>query len=619
MVLLAPPAEAKLIDNPQIVTYLSVEASREGSITLVGTGPGARASNLEIWHTIPQGAPPGGRRQVVEVKEVEGADGYRFDEDGFGNEVIVLYWNDPLVDRKIEYSMTFEVEVWSRDDMGMGRGFPMTLLTEPSQAITEKAYELAGGLTTIEKFMALTSYVYDLVEYDKTYQTTQKSADWVFRNRKAVCDGHANLLISMLRSLGYDAYYVIGYAYTEVDIDPMDPNYWGPHGWVEVEHLGMALSLDPTWLEHPVDATHIRFAVAPDSNYTEHVQIMANRVEVEWERGEYRIDLIDHKEEPRIGIDGRVVNERPGSEEHSLLVTDIRSVDGCVISELVFNSCTDSGKPFFGTLPENRHVGVCGNETLYWVLEAPRLQHGMEYVCGVSIQGSGARYNTTLTASEEGDLIRTMMSTTKVLTPGEFFGVNTTVENTGLFSDELELFMILGDSVQDHELSIEGLQAVSMTWTMKAPRKEGTYNLMFFDSRGGLLEEEITVIEKRSIEIAGVEIPRNMSVDELLYLNVTLRGLGDAAGEVMVSIGGFEQEHEFIIGSGEEKTFMFIYTPRSEGLKHVSIVVLSGEEEFQDGIVGNISVTRDVGWWERIVGIVRELLESLFRALGMSS
>ncbi len=617
LLLTVPLGEAKLFESPEIVSYLHAEVIKEGSITLESTGIGARANRLEIRHSAPQET----YRQSSEIKSVTGPDDYSLERDDFGNEVIVLTWNDPPLDQRIEYELVFEVRVWDRDDPAGGLDFPITSMTEASQEMTEKAYELTGGLRARQKFMALSSYIYDLVEYDKSYQNVQKSAEWVFKNRKAVCDGHANLLISMLRALGYNAYYVIGYAYTEENIDPEQPNYWGPHGWVEVEHNGRAVSLDPTWLQHPVDATHIKFALAPDSNYTEYVEILANKVRVNWEKGSYVVNMLDSEERPRIDIEGMLVPESVGSEQYSLLITDIRSSvdEPCVLTRLRLHSCTENGRPFLTMVPRERSVGFCGNETLYWILGTPALQPGVEYTCGVNVYGAGRRSNATMKAAKGADLIETRLSTVKVLTPSQFFQANTTVENTGLTGSELELFMMLGDTVQSKELSLDAMQAADMVWTMRAPKAPGAYTLRFFSSSGDLLEEEVQVIEKRAVEIAGVPIPVNMSIEESLYLNITLRGLESTRGELRLTIGEEGFERDFLINEGEEKTLTFIYAPDKEGVKHISIVVLSGHEDYEDGLTASITVFRKREWWEPLWEAVRGLLEGLFSLLGMNS
>lgn len=613
-------AEAKLLENPETVDFLHAEVIKEGSITLVSSGPGAIATSLEIRHTVPMDS----SRQNTEIKTVAGPDDYRYEKDDLGNDIIVLEWNNPPLDRRIDYKLVFDAKVWQRDDPALGVYFPSTNLIDYNQGITEKAYELSGGLTAMEKFMTLTSYVHSLVDYDESYQYIQKSAEWVFENKEAVCDGHANLLIAMLRSLGYNAYYVIGYAYTEENLDPENPNYWGAHGWVEVEHDGRAVSLDPTWLQHPVDATHIKFAISPDSNYTEYVQIISNNVRLDWDKGEYFVNLIDNTETPRISIESRLVPESVSSGGHSLLITNIRSNirsnldEPCILTKISLQSCSDEGKPFLNLIPQERYTGFCKNDTLYWILGAPKIDPGVEYTCGVNVFGAGGMASETLSAISEPDYTETIMANPKVLTPSQIFKVNTSVKNSGLNPLELQLFTFLDEYVQRMELSLDGLQIADIIWTLRAPREAGQYPLRFFSSSGRLLEEDIRVIEHRGIEILDAKIPENISIENPLHLNVTLRGLQDSMGEIQVNIENQEYENSFFIDKGEEKTFTFIYNPKKEGVKQVNIVVLSGEENYEDGLVKNFNVIREKEWWEPIWDAIRGLLEGIFEFLGMN-
>jgi hypothetical protein len=609
-------AEAKLLENPETVDYLHAEVVKEGSITLESSGPGAVATRLEIRHTVPQKT----QRQSSDLKIVTGSDDYRIEKDDFGNDVIVLEWDNPPLDMRVDYRLVFDVRVWQRDDPSLGVYFPSTNLIDYSQDITEKAYELSGALTTMEKFMALASYVHGLVDYDESYQNIQKSARWVFENKKAVCDGHANLLIAMLRSLGYNAYYVIGYAYTEENLDPVNPNYWGPHGWVEVEYNGKAVSLDPTWLQHPVDATHIKFAISPDSNYTEYIQVISNNVRLNWDKGDYFVNMIDRDEKPRINIESRLVPEGVSSEEHALLITDVKSNldEQCVLTKLSLQSCSDEGKPFLTLIPQERDLGFCRNDTLYWLLGAPKLDPGVGYTCGVNVYGAGGKSSKTLSAMSEPDYVETTMANPMVLTPSQIFKVNTSVKNSGLNPSELELFMFLEDTVQKMDLSLEALQIGDLIWTLRGPREPGLYPLRFFSSSGKLLEEEIRVIEQRVIEIMNAQIPENINYDESLYLNVSLKGLQDSIGKVRLSIENQDYENSFFLDKGEKKTFTFIYRPDKEGVKQVSIVVLSGEDNYEDGLVSNLVVVREKEWWEPIWEAIRGLLEGIFNLLGMN-
>jgi hypothetical protein len=277
----------------------------------------------------------------------------------------------------------------------------------------------------------------------------------------------------------------------------------------------------------------------------------------------------------------------------------------------------DGNRPFFKIEPEERMLGFCGNKTVYWILETPDIKPGVEYICGVNLYGPDVKENLTLSAIRDADNINIRLSTPKVLTPGEFFRVNTTVENKGTLPAELGLFMLLGDYMKEHELVLEAQQAGEVLWTLRAPKTEGRYMMMFMSSSGDMLKEELVVKEKRDIELDYVIIPDNMTLGDSLYINVTVNVLEDTVAEIRVTVDNEEQEMRYVLDKGTNKTMDFIFTPKSDGIKHINIVVLSGEENYQDGVVGNVAVIREHGWLESIVSALRGLMEGLFRVLGM--
>ncbi|MCK4714148.1 MAG: hypothetical protein KAT35_01115, partial [Candidatus Aenigmarchaeota archaeon] len=224
-----------------------------------------------------------------------------------------------------------------------------------------------------------------------------------------------------------------------------------------------------------------------------------------------------------------------------------------------------------------------------------------------------------LRTSRWDDEIDTRMSTPKVLTPGQFFRVNTTVENSGFSGSDLELFMMIGDVVQTKELSLDGLQAADIIWTLRPPGTPGIYSLRFFSSSGRLLEEDIRVVEQKRIEIIDVSMPENITMGDTLQMNITLKGLEDSAGRVVLRIGSGDNEQAFEISKGDEKTLEFEYTPASEGDKYLSVVILSGEGDYEDGFVSSLTVVREQEWWEPIIQFLRSLLEGLSSMLGMGS
>jgi hypothetical protein len=243
----------------------------------------------------------------------------------------------------------------------------------------------------------------------------------------------------------------------------------------------------------------------------------------------------------------------------------------------------------------------------------------MEYSCGVNVIGGGFADNATLSASGRPDFIGTRLSTSKVITPGQLIKINTTVENLGISPVELDLFMFLGDSVQMHSLTVPGMKAADMIWTVRGPGSPGEYSLRFFSSSGDLIEEELVVVESRKVEILDAPIPANLTLGDDLHLNLTLLGLEESRGDILASLGESDYRLGFILDQGEKKSFTFIHTPEEEGAERVNIVVLTEGENYEDGLTTSIEIVRERAWWESILDSLKSMLESLFQLLGMSS
>ena len=174
-----------------------------------------------------------------------------------------------------------------------------------------------------------------------------------------MCDGFSNLLIGLLRARGYNAYYIAGYAYTETT----PGSYWGSHGWVEAELDGKTVTIDPTWLESPVDSTHIRFTASPDSNYSEYIWIMSNSVRVNWNRNEPVVSMVEERSGPIVGLDLDVIPEEAAGDSHVLLLGSVSSnvSEDCVLARLDARSCSVlGGGGFLGFMGRSRVLGFCG-------------------------------------------------------------------------------------------------------------------------------------------------------------------------------------------------------------------------------------------------------------------
>jgi hypothetical protein len=416
-------------------------------------------------------------------------------------------------------------------------------------------------------------------------------------------------MISMLRALGYNAYYVIGYAYTEEDLDPVNPNYWGPHGWVEVEHEGELITIDPTWSESPVDATHIKFANAPDSNYTEYVEILASRVSLDWERQEPRITMNDMREGARVSMENLVVPGTLKSSSYGMIITDISPETGqdCVLGRMSIQSCkSEDGDDFFSLGWTENEVYFCDNERVYWILGTPFLQQGVEYTCPVSIYGMGLDERLTIPAmagTDEGDIT---MSTRKTLLPGQAFNVSAVIENHGLLGLDTKAYLLFDGEAYMKSSSIPSGGKETIPWRLEAPKSPGDYVIGIFSSTGDYAEESVAVMDVKYISIANISYPRETGLGDAVQVNVTVKGLeGAREGRLSVSLDGEEDGMEFVIEPGEEKTFLLIFEPDGEGRKELSVDIFSGER-YEAGFSGSVNVVKEEGFLE---GIIRQVHE----------
>jgi len=105
-------------------------------------------------------------------------------------------------------------------------------------------------------------WVHNRTRYDLSVGGQEKSAVWVYNNRKGVCVEFANLFMALTRSIGIPTRYVTGITYSDL------MGNWQGHAWAETYIGGKWAAADPTWLElGSVDATHIRYFEGPETEW----------------------------------------------------------------------------------------------------------------------------------------------------------------------------------------------------------------------------------------------------------------------------------------------------------------------------------------------------------------
>jgi hypothetical protein len=555
--------------------------------------------------TVPQNT----SRQASFIKSVTGPDRYYIAEDEWGNKVLNLYWEIPELKKRHYYKVVSDVEVFDRDVPAEKVKFPVTDYTKSNPQIAQTAYETAYGLDDIQKIFMLTGWVYNNVKYDNEAKSFMQTAAWTYQNRKGACDEFSNLLVSMLNELGCSPRYVVGFAYSE---------NWGQHGWVEVDYQGKTLSLDPTWLESPVDSTHIKVADLPDSNLSEHVEVKGGQITIDWNKEEPEIKVISHKESPKINITATLIPENSTSNSYSLLTTQFTSIPECMLTAVNVKSCAMQSTTSFLSIPKNREMlAFCGSHREQWFLKTPQTESSMVYTCPVIIYGGGAEKTATVTVSADArKKLSTRVNSQNIFTPGQVFQVESVTENSGYSTEDVTVYVFFQGLAQNKDFSIKPGESASIKWTLKAPAKPGNHEITVFSSTGELTARNITVISQRRGQIDNISVPGKAMVGEPLTINITVKAISSFTGTLKTTSEDYADTKYVSLSPSESKTFWLSYAPQSSGAKTVSVTLLSDSQQFEDGWWGTIEVQNQKSWWDSTLEWLHGIVDSIVGALG---
>lgn len=114
------------------------------------------------------------------------------------------------------------------------------LFQSPLTGCTDEMRETARELirpTAQETATEIMHWVNRHVEYSKCVTVNSTTAQWVFDNRKGVCQDYAHLMIALCRAAGVHARYVAGLVEGEGE----------SHAWVEAYDDGQWTAFDPTY------------------------------------------------------------------------------------------------------------------------------------------------------------------------------------------------------------------------------------------------------------------------------------------------------------------------------------------------------------------------------------
>jgi hypothetical protein len=577
-----------VIRNPEIVDYLEVEMIKSGAIYLSPSGPGASAKTLNAILTIPQD----NGRQSVEFLGISGPGKHEFSNDEWGNRVILLKWENPEIGKNLDYEIKFRVKVNDSEVFGSREKSPVTDMIRYSPEITERAYDNVAG-DQILTFFRETGWVNKWVSYVTSYTNVTKSAAWTFENREGTCDEISNLLISALKSLGYNAWYAAGYAYSDG---------WGPHAWVEIYYQGKVISIDPTWLESPADSTHIEFVELPDSNLTEYAEVEGRNAKIIWDKKDVQVNIVDFKTSPRFDVDVKLVPEKANSDSYALLFANATTAtsDECILTKIRALSCIDREGHALLTVPErDKPLAFCGSGSVVWWMKAQEINKNLRYSCPVTVSGPIDIKMANLTIQGIREPINMNLKTKNILLQNEDFEVTSDLLSNALFSD-LKFYLIFDDAVLENQTALRPNEQKSIVWNLKSPENPGVYELVLFSSNGDMVSKNITVIKTRELRVSAIQIPTKINLADQAVINITVENLAEGrTGNVKLTIGGNSYEKNITLGEKKSEAVSFIYIPESAGTKDVSITVFT--KTYQDGWYGSLEVLKEKTWIDNLI------------------
>ena len=563
--------------EPVLVSQMRVEVSQDVSLTTSGN-----VNSLEVKAMIPQ------EDSFQKIESMSVSEPYETVTDAYGNKMVKVTLTNP--GRDVKFNVKTVVNVLRRNSASLPNS---PLYSQPGSLVESGDKEIiglaadttAGESTDFEKIAAVAQWVNENIRYDLSYADVNLSAKATLKNRAGVCDEFSALTMAMLRSIGYRAGYIVGYAYGRGYKIADD---FVAHGWVETcTPGGTCFPVDSTWGEAGwLDGAHIKFATLPESYYVEAAatakgtgQILVNLNGVST-----KITILGSKEEPLILgtaslLDGKVWNG------YAVTKTDL-SVDGCVYTKMRFGSCYREQGQFL--VPDRNETGIafCSKRPVFMPYRIPDdMDAASVYTCGLISSPNGGEQQTaevTLDPREKtAEKIGLSVDRTAVK-PGET--VKAVSAGTELFTDK-------GHYNRDQLV-------------ITAPAK----NFMIYAYKDGQLATQlITVAENRPIELQ-LTAPESVKLGEPINVSVEVRNIDDKERTVNVRLGSESKGGR--LEAGKSVTYDFTFTPAETDS---TVQAFAESDGFSTSTSAPIKVIKqEKNIIEQIIAAIMEWLDSMF-------
>jgi transglutaminase-like putative cysteine protease len=378
------------ITNPQMVSSMTAQVIESGLIDVSGS-----VNSISLNLSVPQED----QYQSIDGFSVsyngamcDGSCSHGFVYDEFGNRLLNIEWKNPQEDISFEVRSIVSVSRRYSTDVRENRDFllPTSLVQSTDPEIASVAEGARG--TDFEKVSYLSKWISENIKYNTIYSDINIPAKEILRLRIGVCKEFSNLLVSVLRNLGY---------YSAVDVGYVHPGkvYSGgnfePHGWVEAYSGEDGIMSDPTWGEVGyLDATHIKFATLPDSKWTFTSAYSSGfgSFKVSVVNTSVLVDLLSFEESPLLVSSSKLLDDGLSSG-YAVMQTDLSS-EHCILTKMDVVSCGSQDGQFLTRLNTGNMTYFCGSKSVFTIFKLPEIENGVQYTCPISVMVYGSDQET---------------------------------------------------------------------------------------------------------------------------------------------------------------------------------------------------------------------------------
>ncbi|MDI6806627.1 MAG: transglutaminase-like domain-containing protein [Candidatus Aenigmarchaeota archaeon] len=581
------------IEFPKATNYLRVKFIESGEIEIIRY-PNSLFKKAYVYVYIPQED----QRQSVQLLSVQPST-YELVKDKYGNTQVKLIFLEPN-GNILFYRIETLVEVKAENPGGNISFVKETQLTKQTPQILSKALEV--GENSLEGLAKLAIWVNSYVKYDKALERETKSAEWVFDNRKGVCDEFSILFISLTRAWKIPFRYVSGVAYSQE---------FERHAWVELLVDNKWTSFDPTWVQAGyLDATHIKVANLPDANFSEKIEVEGRNIAVNWVKPtNYEVEILEMRERPPVEIYAELLTEKIG-EGYFLLEGNIAPKE-CLISTLSLTSCSLHGNNVFDIV-DKRNLWLCENKKTYWTGKlAMELRKGYVYNCTLTLNTEfGAYANATITIDPAKKITSLKIFPKEIIAqPNTSFDIlaETILEN---------FYLLYLDKVEE----IKGKRIL----TLKSPSSKGNYGIWLVSLDGSGDYSSLVVSEQKLVRILEVEAPKNFTQNSYYLVNITIKNIADKSlgGKLSIFFDENVLMENVAFNANEILRKSFNITFKDVGKKEIRIILDVGEDREVQFIEVNVLGKKAefpppfmVDLFRKLIEFVQNLIQTLSKAL----